>query len=93
MILIPNGTDLAVIVEAYGFLSHNQVSFIAIYEKSGSNASLLRPHPVARAGQEVDYGFFEFHQVDGYRIQITPAISAAGMARTMPIKPPLIWNQ
>ena len=61
MILIPNGTDLAVIVEAYGFLSQNQVSFIAIYEKSGSNASLLRPHAVAGAGQEENYGSFEFH--------------------------------
>ena len=55
--------------------------------------NLLNLHPIARTGQEIDYGFFEFHQVDGYRIQITPAISAAGMARTMPIKPPLIWNQ
>ena len=61
MILIPNGTDLAVIVEAYGLLSHNQVSFIAIYEKSGSYASLLRPYAVAKAGQEVDYSSFKFY--------------------------------
>ena len=24
---------------------------------------LLGPHPVARTGQEVDYGFFEFHLI------------------------------
>ena len=55
--------------------------------------NLLGPHPVARAGQEEDYGFFDFHLAVDYMIQITPATSAAGMARTMPIKPPLIWNQ
>lgn len=30
--------------------------------------NLLGPHPVARAGQEVDYGFFEFHNMQIYRI-------------------------
>lgn len=30
--------------------------------------NLLGLHPVAGAGQEVDYGFFEFHNMQIYRI-------------------------
>ena len=36
---------------------------IAGISAGGQHGNLLGPHAVARAGQEVDYGFGEFHKL------------------------------
>ena len=52
--------------------------------------NLLGAHSVSRRGQEIYYGFFELHY---QRMTMSPAISAAGIARSIPMREPFMWNQ